>query len=120
MLTVKETPKVLQIIRKKAVKKHNDPAQGFWAALWTVFSFLPLAVDIDCCKIFWVFCRKVEVITYGKMCKYSVHVFYFIRFAMHNWPTWLILIYFDSLLYFSTNIQTLQVCLSQAMRISAT
>lgn len=65
MMIAKETLKVLQIIRKKAVKKHKDPAQGFWVSLWNVFLFLLPAIDIGCCKTFWVFHRKVSVITCG-------------------------------------------------------
>jgi len=36
MLIVKETLKVLQLIRKKDVKKHKDQAQGFCASFWAV------------------------------------------------------------------------------------
>lgn len=117
MLTAKETLKVLQIIRKKAIKKHKDPAQGFWASLRTVFLFLLPAVDIGCCKTFWVFCRKVSVITSGKNVSFCTKCFllYQICYAQLAY-----VICFDYLLYFSTNSRLFQVCLSQAMRISNT
>lgn len=64
-----------------------DLTRGFWSSLWTVFVSLSPEIDIGCSKTFWVFYRKISVITYRKNKNYKdvQGVFIFIKFDVHNW-----------------------------------